>query len=444
MPTIADLMPLLSEPREDLGAEYKGWLDLTQNEHKALVAKAAIALANHGGGYIIIGMAENGGTFTSEPRPDSIPEVTQDSVNAAVRRFATPEFHCEVYAVPHADTNIDHVVVAVPGGMTEPVMSRRDCPGVIAQNRCYIRKPGPRSEEPGSQAEWRTLLDRCLRAGREDMLDAIRAIVTGRVDARLVEPDATELLQTFCEQSTERWNSLVEQEPISSPSRFPHGHYELGFKLIGAEPASTMVELRSRLSVARQIRHTGWTPFLEMTTPEWAPYINNDVIEAWVGRPARENWQDRDPSLCDFWRASTAGELFTMRGYSEDGRDATVPGTALDVTLPVWRVGEAIFFAARLADTFEGVSAIAIRCAFTGLDGRALVSLTGRRAMFGDRISRTDSIVVTAQPTPEQIRDNLAEILRPLLAPLYERFDFFELPATLIGEELARMRENRL
>ena len=66
-------------------------------------------------------------------------------------------------------------------------MSRRDCAGVIAQNRCDVRKPGPRSGEPTSQEEWRTLLNRCLRAGREDMLDAIRAIVTGRVEA----PSAT-------------------------------------------------------------------------------------------------------------------------------------------------------------------------------------------------------------------------------------------------------------
>ena len=61
MPTIEELQPLLGEPREDLAAEYKTWLDLTINDHKAVLAKAAIALANHGGGFIIVGF-DDGGT----------------------------------------------------------------------------------------------------------------------------------------------------------------------------------------------------------------------------------------------------------------------------------------------------------------------------------------------------------------------------------------------
>lgn len=439
MPTIVELIPLLTEPREDLGAEYKDWLDLEENGHRAVLAKAAIALANHGGGFIVLGMAEENGIFVSKPLPRELAYPTQDAVNAAVRRFAAPEFHCEAYSIPHPETGTPHIIVAVPGGMTEPVMSRRDCPGVIVQNRYYIRKPGPRSEEPINQEEWRTLLNRCQRAAREDMLEAI----TGRVEPGQPAPDAWELLQTFCECGRERWEALVADEPADSPSRFPHGQYELSFKLIGGEAAPTLIELRDRMVRAGGIRHTGWAPFLQMTTPEWAPYIHNDLLEAWVGRPARANWRERDSSLCDFWRASRDGNLVTMRGYSEDGH-RTGPGRAIDVTLPVWRVGEGMLFAARLADTFEEISAIAVRCFFTGLRDRTLMSLSGGRAMFDDRVSRTDSIVLTAQLTPEQVRDNLAEALTTLLSPLYERFDFFQLPPALVGEELARMRDNRL
>lgn len=57
MVPLDELLPLVAEPREDLAAEYKGWLDLTETNHKAVLAKAAIAIANHGGGYIIIGCA---------------------------------------------------------------------------------------------------------------------------------------------------------------------------------------------------------------------------------------------------------------------------------------------------------------------------------------------------------------------------------------------------
>ena len=91
MPRIEELQPLLGEPREDMAAEYKTWLDLTINDHKAVLAKAAIALANHGGGFIIIGFDDHGHRLGSVVRPENVPEISQDAVNAAIHRFATPE-----------------------------------------------------------------------------------------------------------------------------------------------------------------------------------------------------------------------------------------------------------------------------------------------------------------------------------------------------------------
>jgi len=44
------LQDLLLDPKESLDVEIKGWLDLNDNTHKSVLAKALIALANHGGG----------------------------------------------------------------------------------------------------------------------------------------------------------------------------------------------------------------------------------------------------------------------------------------------------------------------------------------------------------------------------------------------------------
>ncbi len=53
------LSDLLLEPREALDIEIKSWLDPAgNNEHKAILAKALLALANHGGGFVIIGLTE--------------------------------------------------------------------------------------------------------------------------------------------------------------------------------------------------------------------------------------------------------------------------------------------------------------------------------------------------------------------------------------------------
>lgn len=444
MPSIQDLQPLVTEPREALDAEYKGWLDLTTTEHKAVLAKAAIAIANHGGGYIIMGLEDQGHQLVGSPRPTNVPEVSQDAVNAAIHRFATPEFHCEVYNVPHPAGGIIHPVIVVPGNMTEPVMSKRDCQNVIAQNRCYIRKPGPRSEEPQTGEEWRTLLRRCVRAGRDDMLEAIRSIVSGRVEEPAPIPDVAAQLHAFCEAARARWEELSADMPENAPARFPLGYYEMGFSLVGARPATSLVQLQERLGTARRIRLTGWSTFLDMTTPGWSPYPHNSFVEAWVGRPVRQDWMESESAHCDFWRASPDGKLYTIRGYTEDGLPGRVaPGTAIDVTLPVWRVGEGILFASRFAETYENVDAIAIECRFTGLMNRHLTSIEGRRAIFNNLTSQTGEIALTVRATPDQIRDNLAEVMHGLLTPLYERFDFFALPFELVDTELARLRHGR-
>lgn len=355
----------------------KDWLDLTSKEHKAKLAKAAIALANHGGGYIVIGFDDKG--LVSQPRPEEIPEITQDSVNAAIRRYADPEFHCEVYDVPHPGTGVSHTVVVVPSTLTVPVMSRRDYQGEIAQNSCYIRKPGPRSEQPQTAEEWRTLLNRYVRANQDEMLEAIRSIVTGRVETQDSIPNALDDLQDYRTAAHSRWEELVSNEPDSSPARFPHGYYEMAFSLVGATPANSLDELRNRLSDTGRIDLSGWPPFL-YASGQARPH--DDFVEAWLGRPDHKGWRHRESYQYDFWRASRDGKLYTVRGYREDDeRDHKPPGRMFHTTLPIWRVGEGLLFASRFAATFEEVDQIAVYCRFTGLENRCLVIQDLRRGL---------------------------------------------------------------
>lgn len=433
MVSIRELQPLISEPKEELSVEYKDWLDLTTNEHRAILAKAAIALANHGGGFIVLGFAEQGPELQSRAHPPNLPAITQDSVNDAIRRYATPEFHCRMDKAKHPNTNEEHPIVVVPSDLTVPVMSTRGCPRVIAQNRCYIRKPGPRSEEPQTSEEWRNLLNRCIQAGRQDMLEAIRAILSGRVEPQNPETEALRELQTYCIQARERWEELVENHPEESPARFPHGYYEMGFSLVGAQPANGRAEVRDRLTVARRIKLTGWSTFLEMSTPGWAPYAHEKFVEAWIGRSVRPDWMERDPAHCDFWRASMNGNLYTIRGYKEDGLARIRAGTIFDVNIPVRRIAEGLLFVNRFGETFDGVEEIAIQCRFTALNGRRLTC-------FDNYISSTDEVTLTGRATPLQVQDNLAEILHSLLSPLYECFNFFKLPFNLVEEQLTYLR----
>ena len=117
-------------------------------------------------------------------------------------------------------------------------------------------------------------------------------------------------------------------------------------------------------------------------------------------------------------------------------------GTVVDVTLPIWRVGEVLYFAARFLNEFEHVQAILINCRFTGLSGRAITGLTPGRSA-SSRPCLSDHVETHANVTPQQFGENMVEIVHQLLTPLYAAFDFFTLTQTLVDEELSRMRENK-
>ena len=160
MPTTAELQILLEFPVEKLKVEYKSWLKFDENPGRATLAKAAIAMANEGGGVIVLGMREDkaeGGALRSQALPRDIARYSQDDINAAINRYADPKFHCELAFASHPGTNNEHAFVMVPGGMIVPVMSVRGCDGVIGAQKCYVRKPGPRSEEPFTSEEWRAV-----------------------------------------------------------------------------------------------------------------------------------------------------------------------------------------------------------------------------------------------------------------------------------------------
>jgi hypothetical protein len=476
MPSPAELRALLEGPNESLAIEHKDWLDFSKRAHKALLAKAAMALANYGGGIIVLGMRaqEDAGPLKSQLRPDNISRYTQDDLNGYINSFADPKIHCELAFEAHPVTEVEHAFVIVPGGISVPVMCRSTCEDVVIARKCYIRKPGPKSEEPYDAQEWRTLMDRCVRASRADMLDAIRAIVLGTAgtipeppivrgpvgppagvsreaigfivagDARVGASGTVtrDGLKDFAAKAHVRWEKLVSDLPPDDVARFPNGYYEQCFQILGAKPLPSLAELLRALKEAGSIRHTGWGPFAQVARSEYVPKPVDGTIEAWFGRPA-ERMLLRDPAHCDFWRADTTGRLMLLRGYDEDGLPNREPGKWIDVTLPVWRVGETILYVGRLAAIFGKDLSFLVRCRFTGLEGRILTSIQGNRMMFDERRCVDSEVIVEREITVSQSQDNLVEVLHPLLSPLYERFSFFELSEKLVSEEVGRLTRGR-
>lgn len=225
----------------------------------------------------------------------------------------------------------------------------------------------------------------------------------------------------------------------------PLGHYEISFAILHVPPAAPLGELRNRMKTASEISHTGWGPFVQMSRPEFTPRIVGENVEAWLGDPAVQRFR-RDSAHCDYWCAHPAGRFFHLRGYDEDATHRVEPGTIVDIVLPIWRIGESLLYASRIARAYGNDPPISIHCRFTGLRGRHLGSTSPRRDVFPDEsnTSHDSEVERSTRANAVEIDDYVVEILQPLLAPLYERFGFFELPLDLVRAEIARMRNNRL
>lgn len=445
------LADLLVDPREDLNCEVKNWLDLQgSNDDKATFAKAALALANHGGGFIVLGLAETGaGIIEAERRPTTLDGYSQDLINGIVQNYCDPPFHCAVSLVANAASAVFPIVV-VPGGHRVPVRARRAGPNgnTVQNNAIYIRKPGPRSETPQSAQDWDDLLARCLRHRRDEMFDQIRDLISGAVPQQEQLPEPVRL-EDWIESCFARWRDLIEPLRDGVGPRLPHGRFCIAYEIVGEHRQIVSARFPEVLRTS-VVRHSGWPPFWYPTRDGIAPYPIDGVVECWLGGDHQTPVEDRDAAHSDFWRIHQDGLAFLLRGYQEDGMDAqrhgyiVPPASIFDITLPVWRVGEALLHARSLAaNLFDGPATIRFVVNYEGLAGRSLASIDNRRQVFDRRVARQDSITLRTHIDAQAIDTNLPEIIHPLLSPLYTLFDFFELPMQLVVDELTRMRSGR-
>jgi len=453
------LQDLLSRAHEELDTELKGWLNLSLEKDKANLAQALLALANHGGGFVLIGFAKKNGSWEPvEPRPSNLDSYSQDSINDIVHRYAEPPFHCTVHHVSHPQSGKLFPVVVVPGHHKVPIRAKRHGPNEehVHQNAYYIRRPGPRSEPPQSGQEWDELINRCVMAARDDLLERIRGILQGGPSvAQNKEESETRAFQDWIDRSLERFDSLVaEKLRDEKPSRYSKGVWYVAYTIRDIHPSIDRTKL---LDVLREVRghETGWPPWWIPSRKEIAPYPYDEVIECWlvdlhsssIFGPARSD-VFRDSGHSDFWRASPKGMMFLLRGYEEDSDPHSEPGTMVDVILPIWRVGECLLHAERLAKVIgkSVTTPVTILITWKGVSGRTLVSwATPRRILFDHRgPSRQDSVTSEITVATNLISETLPEIVETLTKPLYETFDFFNVPPTVVREELLKMRSMKL
>ena len=138
--------------------------------------------------------------------------------------------------------------------------------------------------------------------------------------------------------------------------------------------------------------------------------IRGSLIECWL----------EDTADADFWRADPKGLMFLIRRLQEDTDFRNVePGTCFDLTLPVWRTGECILHAVRLARKLEAEQ-LDLTMSWEGLTGRELRALaSSHRMLFPGRRSTEDSVSTSVSAPIATVLDALPDLVKQLLEPLF-------------------------
>jgi transcriptional regulator with XRE-family HTH domain len=266
-----------------------------------------------------------------------------------------------------------------------------------------------------------------------------------RVLGLLAEPSGMDARENFVREAYARWRTLTEKRSERSPARFPDGSYRIDYSLSGDLKRVDPHQLLDLLPQAVP-HHTGWPPFWVPTRPEIAPREVDGVIECWLA-PEETGIERLGQASAhyDFWRAAPTGHMFLIRGYQEDEQETFPPGTLFDTTLAIWRLGEALIHAARLARLMaKNLDSVTLdfRAIYSGLKGRELRSwanpLGGLLTVEGQR-GRSDEAVLEISMPAAAIESALDDYVLALTAPLYERFGV-TLSKAFVANELARMR----
>lgn len=440
-----DLQVLLDNPQESMEVEYKNWLGgLAENQEKAVLAKEIIALSNHGGGFVVIGFNDDNSVLTEcEPEVGELDAFSVDSVVSVIHRYVTPAIQVEVQNVSRADSAIEHPVIVVPAAERMPLWAARASPdngNTLKQNTVYIRRPGGQSAPPQTQDDWERLLERLVLGRISQITDAVRSVIDPRTSIVSVEEEG---LDKWIEESYGEWKTITNDLPEGDDRKLPDGHWSVAFHITDFS-VNSLTELLQYLSEELQSDQY-WNPFSARGTGNRRPRAADNEIVAWLGA---EDYQGKvaDWYMSRFWRMSAEGYGFSLAPLEEDAdyycsnRRPRPEGPCFDLELPSYRILSTLRFIRLLSERFgSNNSKYTFNISYHNMARRKIECHNTRRWVTGNHVASVSTIESRISGEIESLTTNLEEATYNALRPIYEKFDFYELPRYVVSDSAREM-----
>jgi len=375
------IQELVNQPRESLAVELKNWINPEDPAGIITLVKAAIAMRNNNGGYILIGFDND----TCQPIHEDVPESVQelfhkDMIQALVTRYASESFEVEVH-FPELDGQA-FPVIEIGSGVRSPVGTKRDYTPSgappLRQNKVYMRSLSSNNTPSTTEATWKDwgpLVQNCFKNREADIGSFLRRQIGGldreliqefaRFLAREMRPDeaprllvqdavhdtvvvqesvavdialaeTTEVvLNNIMQAGYQRYQEVEAERQIDLPE---FGTWEVASAIVGEVPRHSANRDFLNLLDVNNPNYTGWPIWLNSRSFRDVgshPRVYQGVWEAYIYSHGG-GWDQ-----FDFWKLDPAGRFYLLRAYQDDfgaGPRGPEPLTALDFGLSVIRL----------------------------------------------------------------------------------------------------------
>ena len=433
---------IIDNLQENLEVEVKNWLNgLQDNANKAKLAKEIIALANNGGGYVFIGFDDASADLRDiQPKAGEFEAYTQDTIAAVVHRYVTPPCQCGLDFAARTGSNITHPVIIVPGNHRTPLFAARGgSNGELENGKVYVRRPGGYSEAARNQDDWGKLIERLVKARQSEILGAIREILDP--SSRILAKEESSI-EDWQAESYAAWQQEMVDFEADDPRRLERGHWTVSFAI---RPFETKNLRQLNTALDREMpRHSRRPPFTCLHREPVRPRPQGDLITAYPGGLQPEEQPADRVQHCDFWRISRDGRGFMLRPMQEDregypGEVSPRPaGPFFDWILPTYRMTEVLKFIEALGVRFGRERAeFELLLTYYSTNGRRLENSDHQYFLVDGATCHVDQLQSRISAPISDISTNLEELVFALLKPIYEQFEFTELPRQLVTNVVA-------
>jgi len=448
------IQSLIDSPSETLSVEIKNWIRPDEPHGQAKIVRAALALRNQDGGYLVIGFDDKSLTQDRANIPQNVRATYHsDTIQGLVGRFASEPFEISVAFGRRGD--LEHPVIVVPSGVKTPVASKSsleiDGKPAVSQNDVYVRTLNSSNVPATSKAnwkDWRALVDRCYDNRDADIGRFIRRHLTGGGLSALRDylegvgavssPTApAEQVAGLLDLAATRMDQIASDREIVVPKV---GWWSAAFVIEGQVPSQSKGKEFLRRLDSSNPRLTGWPMWLvsdRFSDSSSHPFKADGVWEALVdamGIVRHFQYMRYDP----------VGQFAQRSALVDDTAEGgPTPNTVLDFAFAVQDCAEAIAVGLVFAKAMEcAVDSTTLHFAFrwSGLAGRELSSWAHRnRYISPGRKAHQDEVTINVAVPLDTPSQSIGALLHMPLQELYEVFDDFQLSLEVVYDIASRV-----